>query len=32
MKNELGGRIKKKFVALRPRTFSHQTDDNFTDK
>ena len=32
MKDELGGRIKTKFVALRPKTYSYLMDDGNTDK
>ena len=32
MKDELGGRIIRKFVALRPKTYSYSTDDCKEDK
>ena len=32
MKNELGGRIIKEFIALRPKTYSYLTDDCKEDK
>ena len=32
MKDELGGRIIKEFIALRPKTYSYLTDDRKEDK
>ena len=32
MKDELGGRIIKEFIALRPKTYSYLTDDHKEDK
>ena len=32
MKDELGGKIIKEFVALRPKTYSYLTDDNNVKK